>query len=284
VKTLILVITLVCCSSPALALWQETSRSAEQTTILNKVETLVQANKRPVVIFDLDSTLFDARPRWAAIIREFGQVKGLAKLTKATADQMIDNFSLAPNLASVLKAKPEDITELTALFKEFWAERFFSSEFVKFDRPLPGAVAYVNALKGKGAAIVYITSRVDKTMRDGTEFALTKAGYPFGDKKTLLLMKKTDAITLGKKYKSDVGYKKILVVHDRRAKEKNLKKARALGTVVASFENEPGHINTYYDAFHKDGTGLAVFLDTDRTPKRNISLKDGVVAVRGFLR
>ena len=61
------------------------------TTVLDRARAL---GGKAVVVFDLDSTLFDNRPRQARIVREFGAAKGLGELSACTADHFESGWDL----------------------------------------------------------------------------------------------------------------------------------------------------------------------------------------------
>ena len=52
-------------------------------TVLERVLARVRAMPGAVVVFDLDSTLLDNKPRQARILREFGTAHGIAALAAA---------------------------------------------------------------------------------------------------------------------------------------------------------------------------------------------------------
>lgn len=262
--------------------WHATEGSREQTKILNQVETRVAQTQTPVVIFDLDSTLYDNRSRSVAIWREYGKLHKVARLTHLKADQ-ITSYVLEDYLVQSVKLDAQWVSDHLKKLKLYWAERFFSNAYVKYDQPLPGAVAYVKSLHKEGATIVYITGRDDGAMRAGTESKFKHDGFPIGVVGTKLLMKSAAYNLDPKKFQSDGDYKAALKKNDNQSKLDAIAEAKKLGTVVAAFDNEPAAINQYYQQLHRDGKALAVWLDTDHFPNPE-PLKKDVVSIAGFKR
>lgn len=272
------VVALQIVAGSALAAWHENSRSPKQTKTLAAVDAAVAGNQKPVVIFDLDSTLYKNVGRWAVIAREYGKSKGIKQLASLTAAQITYSFDPNNVLVNDAKLDPAVAKEILPDFQAFWTQRFFNNDYVKYDAPLPGAAAFVKGLYDKGATVVYITGRDEQNMRTGTTAKLKSDGFPIDMARTALFMKQTPnkAETLP----DDVRRKA-----DTAAKEAVLSKVEQMGTVVASFENEPATINLYFDHFHHKGAGVAVFLDTDMAPNpKPVALRAGVQTISGFLR
>ncbi|MBI4238505.1 MAG: hypothetical protein HY696_08845 [Deltaproteobacteria bacterium] len=268
---------------PAFAAWQSNATAPSQTDTLNKVEQLVGTTKNAVVLLDLDSTLYDNRGRSAAIIQEYGQTKSYTALQIITGDTITDGFQVTEFVLAQLKNTPGiDAAAVGTEFSAFWAQRFFGADYLKYDRPLPGAVEFVKGLYGKGASLLYVSSRDEQTLRTGTEAKMRADGFPLGDTRAILLMKPANNVALSGD-KNSPAYKEAMAKANQAFKQSIIEKARAIGTVVASFENEPGQINQYFENLHKTGTGVAVFLDTDHFPNAP-AVSPGVQAVRGFLR
>src|SRR6185503_5645322 len=65
-------------------------RELDPTVLSRTLERAREKNGAGVVVFDLDSTLLDNRPRQARILREFGLHAGLAALTGAKPEDWQD--------------------------------------------------------------------------------------------------------------------------------------------------------------------------------------------------
>lgn len=283
-RTILGAIAVLCACTIASADWQENSTSTLQSQTLAKVVELVKNTKNPVVIFDLDSTLFDPRSRYANIIADFGKTKGLTQLEGITKNDMVDSFQMEPNFAKAMKTSTEEIAQYMPEFREFWAQHFFGNEYVADDEALPGSPEFVNTLYKNGATIVYLTSRNDEGMRKGTEKALTKYNFPINQERVHLFMKGTHnkhIVTAGDNQSEGLAK---LRKHDVNWKQTYINTIKKLGTVVASFENEPGNLNILYNSFHKEGFGVGVFIDTDHFPGNDTPVAEGAIAIRGYLR
>lgn len=275
---IVVVIALQLVANAALAAWHENSRSPEQATTLAAVDAAVAGNQKPVVIFDLDSTLYKNVGRWAVIAREYGKSKGITQLASLTAAQITYSFDPHSVLVNDAKLDPAVAKEILPDFQAFWTQRFFNNDYVKHDAPLPGAAAFVKGLYDKGATIVYITGRDEQNMRAGTTAKLKSDGFPIDMARTALFMKQTPN-------KAETLPDDVRRQRDTAAKEAVLATVAQMGTVVASFENEPATINLYFDHFHHKGAGVAVFLDTDMAPNpKPVALRAGVQTISGFLR
>ena len=220
--------------------------SAEaQASILGEVLARARAGApRAVVVFDLDSTLLDNRPRQARILREYGAQAGLAALAGARADHW-RSWSLADALRAAGLPAAEVARHLLPA-RRFWSARFFTSEYCREDVPVPGAPAFVRDVAEAGAQVAYLTGRPDR-MEAGTLDVFRARGFPLPDGRRVHLLMKPDA-PLG-----DDEWKSLAAA-----------RVAALGPVVAAFDNEPAHVNGYAMAWPD---ARCVHLDTDHSPR-----------------
>ncbi|MCP4871504.1 MAG: HAD family hydrolase [Proteobacteria bacterium] len=210
------------------------------------LDAIGSATDLPIVVFDLDSTLFLARSRNLRILQDFAEYgcgrypdlpEFAASLTVADLGYMVDHpLSQRGLLTDGLK------TELRA----FWAERFFTDDYCEHDQPTPGAPEFAQACHEAGALIYYLTGRHISGMALGTTTALVKQGFPLFRGRTVLHLKPTFEMP-------DGAFKKQAVadIHSYG------------GSVVATFENEPGHADTLRQAFPE---GVHFLLDTVHSP------------------
>src|SRR5689334_20903682 len=91
-----------------------------------------------VLAFDLDSTLFDNRPRQARIVREFGVERGIERLTACQARHLDSGWDLKAPMRQ-LGLSSAEVEALFEDFRRFWHERFFTSAYCVEDVPIPGA-------------------------------------------------------------------------------------------------------------------------------------------------
>ena len=211
-----------------------------------------------IVAFDLDSTLLDNRPRQAQILREYGQLHGLAALAQHHADHW-QGWDARIAMANS-GVDPEAIEAHIGPFRSYWKDRFFTSEYCVLDRPVAGATAFVAAVLEAGARVFYVTGR-HEPMRRGTVACFEQTGFavPDGDSVELLMKPELDE-------------------HDDVYKVRSHAMLRDRGSLVAAFDNEPAHINGYRESFPD---AIAVHLATDHSP-RDIPVVRGIPSILDF--
>jgi hypothetical protein len=226
--------------------------------VLSRVLAQAEAAGRAgVVVFDLDSTLLDNRPRQARILREFGAAEGLAPLAGARPEHW-EGWDIRRAMANAGLAADE-VARWAEPAKEFWRARFFTSEYCADDDAIAGAVDYVHEVRRRGAQVAYCTGR-HEAMRAGSVAAFRRLGFPAPGDGVHLLMKPT------------------FELHDDVWKQQANAELQALGVVLAAFDNEPTHINGYRAAFP---SAVVVHVATDDSG-RAVALADGVVSIRDF--
>lgn len=262
-------------------LWRSHETSAGQTAILNRVEELVRTTPNPVIVLDLDDSLFSASTRQVAIWREYGELHNIEQLKRMKAGDITSwdlKTLMVTKLGLDLKWFEEHFDELRA----FWSERFFSNKYVIKDAPLPGAAKYILALHAAGVHIVYLSGRSEGEMGEGTREVLRRNGFPIGQERVTLILKDKSNKAIWQPGMSDGERIRAQREADVRFKKEAIERVRTFGTVVASFDNEPANINQYHDEFHNTGIGLAVRVDTYQA--KDEPLREGVVVIQGFLR
>ena len=228
-------------------------------TVLERVLGRVRAMPNSVVVFDLDSTLLDNKPRQARILREFGAAHGIAALAAARSDHWVD-WSITRAMANA-GLDADEVARWAEQAKQFWRERFFTSEYCRDDEPIAGARDYLAAVGEAGAIVAYCTGR-HEPMRAGTVDSFVRLGYPVPGARVHLLMKP------------------VFELSDDDWKLEAYARLRELGGVVAVFDNEPTHVNGYRAGF-PDAT--VVHLATDDSG-RAVAIADGVVSIKDFRR
>jgi hypothetical protein len=227
-------------------------------SVLDRVLARVRTLPGAVVVFDLDSTILDNRPRQARILREFGVARGIAALAEAHADHWQD-WSIQRAMANA-GLGPDEVARLVEDAKQFWRDRFFTSEYCRDDAPIAGAREYLGAIVDGGGRVVYCTGR-HEPMRAGTVESFVRLGYPVPDAGAQLLMKP------------------VFELSDDDWKVEAYARLRAIGEVAAVFDNEPTHVNGYRAAFPD---AIIVHLATDDSG-RAVALSDGIVSIRSFV-
>ncbi len=225
-------------------------------------EILAQAKAqapRAVLAFDLDSTLFDNRPRQARIVREFGAHAKIPELTHCAIGHWTSGWDMKAAMRNCGMAA-EDVERVYPAAKKFWQERFFTSDYCIDDVAIEGAAAFTHAVAKTGALLAYVTGR-HEAMRAGSVEAMRKCGMVVPDgKRVVLLMKPT------------------LEESDDQYKREAHAQLHQLGTVIAAFDNEPTHANDYRKNFPE---AQVIHLATDHSG-RPVELLDGVVSVPHF--
>jgi hypothetical protein len=210
-------------------------------------------------VFDLDGCLFDTRPRQVKILHEAAAVFDLPGLGGVREEHFVD-WSLGETLARA-GVEPGWIERNLAALRKWWAERFFASSYVTYDRAMPGAPELVRAVHAADVHVVYLTGR-DASMRTGTETALARAGFPFGVAGATLVVKPDAA-------QDDTAFK-----------DHALDEIQAWGEIVLYLDNEPANVNLYRRR-HPDA--LVVFVETDHSPRPD-EPDPGIPWLRGFWR
>lgn len=216
--------------------------------------------ERGVAVFDLDSTLFDNRPRQARILREFGDAAGIPELASCSHEHWTSSWLMKEAMVAAGLAE-ERAEGLMAEAVRFWEERFFHPEYCLEDSPIPGAASFVQRLHEKGCRIAYCTAR-HEPMRGMTIESLRRNGFPSPTgERVFLVMKEARTIV-------DDDFKRA--AHEA---------LRHLGEVIAAFDNEPTHINDYFRSFPE---ALVVHLATDHSG-RPVAVHEAIPQIADFL-
>ncbi|MCW5837554.1 MAG: HAD family hydrolase, partial [Labilithrix sp.] len=222
--------------------------SAEQHALFARV---VQRSKPvagrpvPVVVFDLDGTIMDNRPRTAVILQELAaelhrEAHSAAEILAAARAE-----ELAYLLTDSLQRLGVEHPELVARAETYWKSRFFSDHYLKHDVAVPGSVELARACYDAGATIVYFTGRDLPLMSLGSFQSLRDLGFPIGVVGTELVCK-PDAKIPDEAFKREEG-----------------PKIARIGEVVAAFDNEPGNCNAFLEMCP---SADVVFVDTQHLP------------------
>ncbi|MDQ3031419.1 MAG: haloacid dehalogenase-like hydrolase [Myxococcota bacterium] len=204
-----------------------------------------EGSRSPLVVFDLDATLYDNRPRTLEILMEYreeildGQPDLADALATLTAERV--EYLLSDTLRGCGVTSSNRIADIT----RYWHDRFFTDAYLQHDAPLDGASEYVRACHEAGGIIVYLTGRDIPGMFLGTVASLRDCGFPIGVAGTELVLK-PDANLPDEAFKRGA-----LPTLDR------------LGDLVAFFDNEPANCNLA-KAMYPDCT--VVLLETQKVP------------------
>jgi len=236
------------------------------TEVSRRVSELRSRAKQPVVLLDLDSTLYEVGPRTHQILQEwlgspdsqeFPRVK--KELTRLEQEHV--GYSLRDTFSALGVSAPEgELQQALLVIKKFWQERFFSNDYLKYDRAYPGAAEFVQEVHGMGAFVVYLTGRDEPGMGSGTRDMLKRDGFPWETERTHLLLKPAYGL-------SDLEHKVNAAVFIRKA-----------GELVASFENEPANLVAIYEQFPD---AMHVFVETVSSDHAAPAAA-GLYRIRGF--
>lgn len=222
------------------------------------LERATAAGNKGLLVFDLDSTIFDNRPRQSRIVREFGKARGLKALEQCDTKHWISGWDLRAAMAACGLAA-DQVERHYHDAKNFWGARFFTSEYCVDDVEVPGAPAFLAASVKTGAQVVYVTGRHEE-MRAGSVKCLQKCNMPIPGGRVTLVMKPTLR-------ESDDTYK--VQAHEQLAK---------MGTLIAAFDNEPTHANDYAKKFTE---ATVIHLATDHSG-RPVELLARIISVPDF--
>ncbi len=222
--------------------------SADQHALVTRLVARCKATPgepSPVVVFDLDGTLMDNRPRTLAILHELARELEAEAHASASVLAKAQGEELAYLLGDSLSRLGIEHPELVARAESFWRDRFFSDHYLKHDVALAGSVEFARACYEAGAVLVYFTGRDLPLMGIGSFQSLRDLGFPIGIVGTELVCK-PDARIPDEQFKRDEG-----------------PKLRRVGKVVAAFDNEPGNCNAFLEI--APGADV-VFVDTQHLP------------------
>ncbi len=185
-----------------------------------------RAKPTPVVVFDLDGTLFDNRPRTRQILSELAESWRAKHPEAALRIDGMQPHDLAYLLTDTLARLGITDAERVAEAQAFWRDRFFADGHLHHDVPLAGSVDFARDCYAAGAILVYLTGRDLPLMGIGSFRSLRDHGFPIGVPGTELVLKPDAAMP-------DDDFKRL-----------EAPKLARVGSIVASFDNEPVNCNT----------------------------------------
>ncbi|MFP4378650.1 MAG: HAD family hydrolase [Spirochaetales bacterium] len=203
-------------------------------------EELAPLPPDPVAVIDIDSTVMDTAPRNRGILEAARRVFPEIETVIPTMSDEDLGWGVAGRAAERAGLSPAAAARL----QRFWAERFFSNQWLACDRPYPGVRSFLRKLEAAGFHLVYLTGRDEPNMCEGTLASFRRHDLPCAGGTSFLF--KPDA------------------THDDIAfKQSTLDAIRRLGTPVLAIDNEPGNANTFRRAFP---AALVLFMDTITSP------------------
>lgn len=213
--------------------------------VLSETLDKIHSKRAPVLLLDLDSTLYEVSPRSFQIIREWthsSRSSGFSPVREALSQMSFSQvgYSLEDTFGHLNLDLAEQGLALNDL-KKFWQDRFFTNDYLRYDRAYDGASQFVRKAYDAGAQIIYLTGRDSPGMQKGTIGNLMRDGFPWELPHVHLLMKPQSHF-------DDLEFKKKAsqFVHEQ-------------GSLIASFENEPPNVVAFHGLFPE---AMHVFVDT----------------------
>lgn len=241
-------------------MYQLEHRSSAQDAILDAaVERAAAVGEEGVAVFDLDGCLFDNRPRQVQILRVWGARNDVVELGALQVDDL-QSWSMTDTLVR-MGLRREQAAEIGRRARPFWERWFFDDAYVSHDRALPGAPRFVRRVASTRVRVIYLTGRLS-SQRPSTLLNLRRHDFPVDDAGSCLITKADPDQS------------------DRTFKREAFERIAELGEVVASFDNEPGHVNHAHRRFPE---AVVAWLATDHSPSAEPVLGD-IPVLHGFLR
>lgn len=167
--------------------------SAEElfSAIFKRIEQVKAQGRQPVVMVDLDETLYDFRPRNRAVYLTWAEenAKNVHFARVLSSSPLLLSQRSPFDMAKILDSSgvSYDQEEIEALIS-YWQTYSQSNNWVHLDQPFPHSVEMLNALYSAGTKIIYMTSRFEN-MREGTEGNLVRDGFPLKEQGCPLIMR-----------------------------------------------------------------------------------------------
>jgi hypothetical protein len=146
----------------------------------------LKKDKDIIFFIDLDSTIYDLSKRQLKIFREFASLeehkKALPEEVEALANLGKEHMSFYPQ-DCIKNYSGKDVSDsFSDIFYPFWAERFFSNDYLIHDEAELGAKEFVHEVFEHGGHIHYLTGRDVARMGPGTLEQLKRDDFfPSGD-------------------------------------------------------------------------------------------------------
>ena len=235
-------------AAAATPVYTRLSQVAQQSllqSIIDRGAAFAASGRRAVVVFDLDGTLMDNRPRTVTILKELGEAWRERAAMASGALMLASATKLAYLVRDSLSRFGIEDESLLAEGESFWRDRFFTDDYQQHDIALAGSVAFAHALYAAGVNIVYFTGRDLPKMALGSFKSLRELGFPIGVIGTELVVKP------------------FFEMPDEEYKRTEGPKLSRIGEVIAVFDNEPINCNVLLE-HHPECT--SVFVDTQHFP------------------
>lgn len=125
-----------------------------------------------VLVFDIDSTIMNTGPRNQAIADA-----AYAACPDLFTGKPLLNGEVWDMCAALVRSGLLPEKNIPVL-RKFWQDRFFTNEWLAYDRPYPHVAECLHALKNEGFILVYLTGRDAPGMEAGTRKSFRDNGLP----------------------------------------------------------------------------------------------------------
>lgn len=241
---------------------------SDLSPLQNVISKIREEERLPIIVFDLDDTLFSTANRNLTIIRNFIADFGDSYPDFVKIASPLELKDMLWSVTAALENKGLDPKSPSIpAFTNYWGSLFFTDAYAAIDLPNPGAVDFANACYDAGALIFYLTGRhvgdrvLNNGMGQGTALSLTDRGFPFWKGRCELSLKEHP-------HDADATYKAHVL-----DKIKSLR-----GNVIATFDNEPANANMYGQHFPD---GMNFWVKTTWDPKDKAST-EGLYVIPDF--
>ncbi len=228
--------------------------------VFEQIAAIRGDGREPLVIFDLDGTLYDNSHRTLRILQEFAHSPSHETAGLLEAAHKASVTDVAYKITGLLRNLGFDDPELAKKAEKYWAKRFFSNAYLGYDLPVKGGAAFARAVQQAGATPTYLTGRDAANMFMGTAAALQRDGFPIGTVDTRMILK-PDFNTPDHIFKKGV-----------------IGALGATSVIVGVFDNEPGLCNMFKEA---QPNASVFWLDMAHAPDPP-PLRDDVVVIPNF--
>lgn len=144
--------------------------------LFSSFDPLLNKQSQTILVFDIDSTIFNVSPRNQGILDLFTSIYSrkfpLLQEPELKIELHYKDWGLRPYLKALeinCSAKPEQKSMLIKEAKSFWNRHFFTGTFLSCDRPYPGVLSLIKFLSTIPLfEIYYLTGRDFTRMRKAT--------------------------------------------------------------------------------------------------------------------
>jgi hypothetical protein len=158
---------------------------------LEDIRARVANGEKVKVVFDLDDTIWDGRPRTMELARRYDAERGTRLFDALTLDQVgKDGYETAVN-AGLSRADAK-------AFNAYWRPRVYTDEMAQFDAPIPEIDDLARQAHRAGAEVVYMTGRPEAE-RETTRGELERLDLPLMDEAHLIMKPSLNQPTAGYK-------------------------------------------------------------------------------------